>query len=138
MKKRVFWVRLFLATTVLTAIAIFFFSSQPGEKSAELSDGITLTVAQAVKPNYVRLPPVEKQTFLESLSLIVRKCAHFSEFALLGLNVMCLLRLRRREGGMPPSLPLAAWGIATLYAGTDVLLAALCLTLLARRINALE
>ena len=165
MKKRRFWVRLFLILSIATAAAIFFFSSQPGENSAELSDGVTLLVANVIRPDLQKLSAAERQRFLESLSLIVRKCAHFSEFALLGLNVMCFLRLRRRQRGIPASLPCAAWGIATLYAGTDelhqmfveargpalldvgidsagalsgVLVAVLLLTLLSRKIEALE
>lgn len=165
MNKRSFWTRFFLVMTVLTAAAIFFFSSQPGEESSELSDGVTLTVVRIIRPDYASLPPDERQAFLESLGLIVRKCAHFSEFALLGLNVMCLFRLRRRTPGIPRPMPLAAWGASTLYAATDelhqmfvdargpafldvgidsagaltgVLLAVLGLSLLSGRIDALE
>ena len=163
-RTRTFWARFFLVMTILTAIAIFLFSSQPGEDSAQLSEGVTLTVARVVKPSFERLSPVEKLSFMEQLGLIVRKCAHFSEFALLGLNLLGYIRMKRPETPLRAAL-LTAWGLATLYAGTDelhqmfvdqrgpaildvgidsagaltgVLMMALALYLLARKIKALR
>ena len=116
MKARRYPALFFLVMTLLTAAAIFFFSSQPGEDSSALSDGIALEVAQLVKPDFKSLPPEEQLAFMDALGLVVRKCAHFTEFALLGFNLLGWLRLKRR----PPRQPVpAAWGIATLYAGTD-------------------
>ena len=120
MKNRAFWTRFFLAASILTAALIFFFSAQQGPDSAELSGDVTLTVARIVRPDYTRLPPVQRQSFLESLGLIVRKCAHFSEFALLAFNLACWLRLKFYEKGRAFALP-RAWLIATLYAVTDEL-----------------
>ena len=119
-RTRTFWARFFLVMTILTAIAIFLFSSQSGEDSAQLSEGVTLTVARVVKPGFERLSPVEKLSFMEQLGLIVRKCAHFSEFALLGLNLLGYIRMKRPETPLRAAL-LTAWGLATLYAGTDEL-----------------
>ncbi len=164
LKTRAFWARFFLVMTILTAIAIFCLSAQPGEDSAQLSEGVTLTVARVVRPGFEQLPPPERLSFMEHLGLIVRKCAHFSEFALLGLNLLGLLRMRRPDRPFPALMPIA-WGVATLYAGTDelhqmfvdqrgpaildvgidsagaltgVLVMALALTLLARKIKALR
>ncbi len=118
MKHRTFWTRFFLAAAILTAALIFYFSTQAGPESAELSDGVTLAVAKVVRPNYEALPSVQRLSFLETLSLIVRKCAHFGEFALLAFNLMGWLRLRRWERPRVAALPWA-WLIATLYAATD-------------------
>ena len=108
----------FLVMTLLTAAAIFFFSAQPGEDSSALSDGIALEVARLVKPDFKSLPTEEQLAFMDALGLVVRKCAHFTEFALLGFNLLGWLRLKRR----PPRYPVpAAWCIATLYAGSDEL-----------------
>ncbi|MDO4867174.1 MAG: VanZ family protein [Clostridia bacterium] len=120
MKNRLFWRCFFLVAALLTAVLIFFFSSQDGEESSELSDGVTLEVAQIVRPDYKSLPRVEQQSYLESLGGVVRKCAHFCEFALLAFNLMFTFSLRRDDGRLRPSIPIA-WGIATLYAGTDEL-----------------
>ncbi len=120
MKNRVFWSRFFLAASILTAIAIFCFSAQSGPDSAELSEGVTLTVARVVRPGFDELPAPEKLSFMDQLGLVVRKCAHFSEFALLAFNLACWLRLRRMDRPRAAAL-LPAWVIATLYAGTDEL-----------------
>ena len=120
MKHRVFWTRFFLAASILTAILIFCFSAQQGPDSSALSDGVTLTVAKLLRPGFDALPLAERLSFMERLGLIVRKCAHFSEFALLGFNLACWLRLRFPE--KPRCFaPTRAWLIATLYAATDEL-----------------
>ena len=120
MKYRTFWTRFFLAASIATAIAIFCFSAQQGPDSAELSDGVTLFVARLLRPGFDALPMAEKLDYMEKLGHIVRKCAHFSEFALLAFNLACWLRLKRPEKPRAAALP-PAWLIATLYAGTDEL-----------------
>lgn len=120
MKQRRFWKGFFLAATLLTACLIFFFSAQQGPDSAQLSEGVTLQVARVVKPDYPSLPAPARQSFLSQLGLVIRKLAHFSEFALLGLNLTAYLNLRRPDRS-PLRLAPAAWGVATLYACTDEL-----------------
>lgn len=120
MKHRTFWTRFFLVAALATAALIFFFSAQQGPDSAALSDDVTLQVAKLIKPNLDAMPITQRASFLKQLSAIVRKCAHFGEFALLGFNLLCWLRLRRWEKPARAAL-LPAWGIATLYACTDEL-----------------
>ena len=120
MKHRIFWTRFFLIATLATAALIFFFSAQQGSDSAALSDGVTLQVAKLIKPGFNDLPASQKRSILKQLSAVVRKCAHFGEFALLSFNLLCWLRLRRWEKPARAAF-LPAWGIATLYAGTDEL-----------------
>ena len=50
------------------------------------------------------------------MSLIVRKCAHFSEYAVLGVLTCCCVRARRRETGR---LPLPAGLLAALVPVVD-------------------
>ena len=119
-RTRTFWARFFLVMTILTAIAIFLFSSQSAQDSTQVSDSITATVANIVRPDYTSLPADRRQSFLGVLSVIIRKCAHFSEFALLGLNLLGYIRMKRPETPLRAAL-LTAWGLATLYAGTDEL-----------------
>lgn len=120
MKNRSFWTRFFLVASLLAAVLIFFFSAQEGPESAELSQGVTLQVAKVVCPDYPKLPKAQQRSFLQELGLVVRKCAHFSEYALLGFCLAAYLRLKRWEKPRLTALPLA-WGIATLYACTDEL-----------------
>ena len=120
MKTRVFWARFFLVAALATAVMIFCFSAQQGPESAELSEGVTKEVAKVVKPNYKILPPAAQRSFLMQLGAVVRKCAHFGEFALLGFNIMAWLCLSRPDKSPAASAP-PAWLAATLYAGTDEL-----------------
>lgn len=120
MRNRKFWSRFFLVASILTAALIFWFSAQKGVDSQSLSDGITVRVARVVRPGYTRLSAEEQRSYLELLSTVIRKNAHFCEFALLGFNLACYLRLRRRETAARRAV-LLAWGIATLYAASDEL-----------------
>ena len=120
MKHRAFWVRFFLVASLLTAALIFWFSTQEGVESQALSDGVTLQAARIVKPDFEQLPPDTRMSFLETVSYVVRKCAHFLEFTLLGFNLTGLYRAWRWE-----KKPLNALGLAlltgALYAATDEL-----------------
>ncbi len=119
-RTRTFWDRFFLVMTILTAIGIFLFSSQSAQDSTQVSDSITATVANIVRPDYTSLPADRRQSFLGVLSVIIRKCAHFSEFTLLGFNLTGFLCLRRLKTPFRTAMP-TAWGLATLYACTDEL-----------------
>ena len=114
------WAWLFLVAALATAVMIFCFSAQQAEDSQALSDGVTLEVAKVVRADFPRLPAAERASLLTTLGRIVRKCAHFLEFALLGFNLTCWLRLRSASV-RPLGAAVPGWGIATLYAATDEL-----------------
>lgn len=118
MKHRAFWVRFFLIASLLTAAAIFWFSAQQGADSQSMSDGITIQAARFMKPDFDRLSPDARLSFLETVSYVVRKCAHFLEYALLGFNLMGFYRLWRWEKKPLNTLGLS-WLTGTLYAATD-------------------
>lgn len=66
---------------LLIMAAIFYFSQQRGEESSELSDGVVAALTQS------RLFSLWSKLFGDNTDLatkIVRKTAHFSEYALLG------------------------------------------------------
>ena len=111
------WLRLMLWLAVLaTAGMIFWFSAQNGAASSQLSGGITEKVVEAVEPDYDSLPEPEQQTLFDAVQFAVRKSAHFSEYALLGLllRLLCASYALRRGG-------LVAWLCGTGYAATDEL-----------------
>lgn len=104
------------AAVILTAAMIFIFSSESGEDSAETSDALTMAVIRLFDTGYEQREAEEQADIYEFASLVVRKCAHFSEFALLGLFLRWLFASytdRHRS--------MAAWGIGTAYAVTDEL-----------------
>lgn len=120
MRHRAFWVRFFLVASLATAAMIFWFSAQKGVSSQAMSDGVTLRAARIVRPDFEQLPPETRQSFLESLSVVIRKSAHFLEFALLGFNLAGFYRLRRQDRPSRAALG-ASWLTGTLYAITDEL-----------------
>lgn len=115
MKNR--WVRRLLWAAVLTTAAlIFLFSCQNGDESLQTSGHVVDWIMNWIDPDFAQRPVEEQQARLDLCSLVVRKGAHFSEYALLGA-LLCLLcrSYGRRHAG------LLAWLTGAVYAGTDEL-----------------
>ena len=90
---------------------IFYLSAQHAEQSANLSGGITDTVKVLVD----RVAP-NSNVNIESVSIFVRKNAHFFAYLLLGMLSLNALRKSRVENRK--SLVLA-FAISVLYAISD-------------------
>ena len=68
--------------TLCWVALIFSFSLQPADASSQVSSGLLRTLLETFLPGLVeRLSAAQ----LEMLELFVRKCAHFTEFAILGV-----------------------------------------------------
>ena len=111
------WVR--ILTTLLTVgmmTLIFCFSMEPAEMSDATSGKISESVADLIRPEWRSLPEPERTEYYNSVQFSVRKCAHFTEFALLGVSLRLCLEswLGKRKG-----LTLPAWLGGTVYAMTD-------------------
>ena len=111
-------VLLTLIPVLAVMIMIFRFSSQTGEESGALSDRITVFVISAVRPDYDARDAAGQALLFGRVSHLVRKAAHFSEFAALGFFLLghfralgCKTALRR------PALWALAVGV--LYAVSD-------------------
>ncbi len=106
------------ALTLAVMVLIFRFSMEPAEQSDNTSGQISRKVIAVLYPDYERKAPEEQQEIYDSVQHSVRKAAHFTEYAVLGLMIRLCLEswLGRRRG-----LFCAAWGTGTLYAGTDEL-----------------
>lgn len=61
---------------------IFAFSSSNGEESLEQSDEVIIKVVDVVKSDATK---EEKEVIVEDYTFIVRKCAHFFEYLVLGV-----------------------------------------------------
>lgn len=105
-----------LLAVIAVAVMIFLFSAQEGEDSAELSKGMTLWLLSVLVPGFRDFTDAQKLAYLARFGHVVRKGAHFSEYALLAFTLAVHLHyvISRR-------IALKSWGIATLYAGTDEL-----------------
>ncbi len=113
------WIRkhsigLSLIPVVLMMAVIFCFSAQPGDDSGALSGGITRWLLSL----FVRDPDSLPQETLYWLGFLIRKAAHFSEYALLGFFLM--LHIHQIDLKIPVKCPwLWAWTVGAAYAVTD-------------------
>ncbi len=107
-----------LVPVILVMVMIFCFSAQQGETSGALSGRMTRWVIGIFDSDFGNRPIDQQESIVQTLSFILRKGAHFSEFALLGFFLM--LHIRQLQTRVPVVLPwLWAWGIGTLYAVSD-------------------
>ncbi len=109
-----------LIPVVLMMAVIFTFSAQNGETSGALSGGITRWVLCTVVPDWEHLTVMEQEKLLGIVGLVIRKLAHFSEYALLGFFLMLHIQQVKTRVHLP--LPwLLAWAVGTVYAASDEL-----------------
>ena len=97
------WVR--IVSTMMTLgimVMIFLFSTEPAEQSDATSGQIAAWVADCLRPEWRNYDPEEKQAYYNEVQHVVRKCAHFTEFALLGFSLRFCLESwlgQERKGG---------------------------------------
>ena len=107
-----------LVAVIVVAGMIFFFSAQDGQESSKLSARVTAFFARLLMPDFDLLTPEARNALIERWGLVIRKLAHFSEYALLSVTLVIYLKcagiIRTRL-----TLALAAWVASALYACTD-------------------
>ena len=107
-----------LCCLMVTMVAIFLFSAQSAQDSSKLSGRIVTVVIRLVMPSYDSLPFLEQQQIKEKVSFIVRKIAHFTEFATLGfflvLHLFCAYKKLKLSYNA-----VFSWVGGTFYAVTD-------------------
>ena len=104
------------ALVMVLAVLIFFFSSMDGPESMKMSNGLTYWFIHLFHPDYDSLVPAKQKEIYKLFVVIVRKAAHFTEFAAFGASLTLLLHEHRARRSV-----LWAWLAGTLYAGTDEL-----------------
>ena len=92
---------------------IFAFSAMPGEESGDTSGALLMFVAGAME-KLGHLPFSADQ--LAVLHHVIRKIAHFTEFAILGVTTVIALYNKNRSRSCNYLLPII---IAVLYACSD-------------------
>ena len=112
--------RFFLAAAILWMAVIFLFSSRDGDSSTVDSYRAGEIIGEVFVEGYRDWTPGRKLAFLEEIDHVVRKTAHFSEYALLAMLFFGALlpslsqRSRFRHYGL-------SWLFTALYAMTDEL-----------------
>ena len=133
------WRKIFLVMMLLWMAGIFAFSSRSGDESAEDSYLVGTMVGDIFVPGFDEWSAEKQQAFAEKIDHPVRKTAHATEYAILGLLAAGVsipeVVGRRDEKTMSEEVGysrttkseyakirrelLIPWGIAALYAATD-------------------
>ena len=91
---------IFTIMTFLWVAVIFLFSLQPGEVSGDISGSLLQKVLEWFAPGVFEQLETMPQEELEFWHMILRKCAHFTEFAVLGvLSGLTLLQTKVKRHG---------------------------------------
>lgn len=101
---------------------IFIFSMDTGDESDSKSSRVTRLILSIVIKGFDDMSESEKEALIEKHSFIVRKLAHFSEYAALGFMVFgsfytSNLTINKKRGVMV----ILSWLLSTIYASTDEL-----------------
>ena len=110
-----------LATTLLTVlmmVVIFLFSAETAEESDLTSGFFARILIRVFCPGFNELNEAEQQVVYDQYQTVIRKCAHFTEYLLLGLLLRLCYMSWFGDRGAPGIL---SWVTGALYAGTDEL-----------------
>lgn len=77
---------IFAILTIMTFTIIFIFSSQNGEKSGSTSRGFTRKIIEILQIDK-NMEEEKKELLIENCQYIVRKLAHFTIYAIAGINM---------------------------------------------------
>lgn len=101
---------------IAVAIAIFSFSAQDGPESSAVSNAVAEIIIDVIDPDYEALADTDRVSIFAFVKKLVRKGAHFCEFAALGFFIRML------TGSYGLRHPTRwAWLAGALYACTDEL-----------------
>ena len=78
-------------TTIGVMILIFSFSAQNSEESSEISRGVTVQIAEVIA-SLTRLPQKAKLDLISDMHNIIRKIAHFTIYASLGVSSFVMFK----------------------------------------------
>lgn len=100
----------FLVLSLLWMVLIFYMSSQPADESTQTSLRAGRAVCTVFVPGYRKLPEDQKTGLARKIDHPVRKTAHATEYAVLGILVFQVFRKKRYRKSLLT---------AACYAATD-------------------
>lgn len=109
----IFWIVL-----VFWMAFIFYMSAQTGSESARMSSPFAVRAAEILVPGYEEMTDEQQQAAVYKVEAIIRKTAHFTEYAILGFFAYLVVQLYISNRIKALFL---AWGCSTLYAASDEL-----------------
>ena len=115
------WVRvLTTALTICVMAMIFAFSKQDADRSDHTSGFFSCAIISVLYRDYAMQTTDKQQEIYDNVQFVVRKCAHFSEYTLLGFVLrLCLESWFGHRKKKRYSLMLPAFLCGALYAGSD-------------------
>lgn len=109
MKKMIFPLLTFLWMAV-----IFSFSANPAEESTQISRSVGRMIGEICISEFQEWPKERQDVFAERIDYPVRKCAHASEYAILGILLwLSISEIAEKKMG------LYAFVTGTIYAASD-------------------
>lgn len=106
------------ATVILWMGVIFLFSAQTGNDSGSTSGGIVRWLVNFFHPHFSQMPEDQQMGILVLWHTLIRKGAHFSEYAILGALLCNALRTYNLARSLRWLIPVAG---SALYAISDEL-----------------
>ena len=99
---------------VLWMCVIFTFSSQEATESKKTSGKTLIKIASTISKDFKKLPPKKQMKKVEPYQNVIRKVAHLTEYAVLGILSYIAFLLHKKK-----KLVLSATTLCFLYAITD-------------------
>ena len=88
---------IYITITFIWIAVIFSFSLQPGDTSSQISSGFGKWLIEVFMPGLLEAIEFMSTEVLERMHYLLRKCAHFSEYFVLGILMrMTILQTRIR------------------------------------------
>ncbi|MCR4645879.1 MAG: VanZ family protein [Oscillospiraceae bacterium] len=109
-----YWHFIFPLLMLALMVFIFCMSAQPADDSTVTSSRFATFAARHMLTNFREFDAADQEKIISGLTLVVRKGAHFSEYALLAF--LCYLWLHRMKAGA-----LLAFLASAVYSVTDEL-----------------
>lgn len=107
---------IFTLMVILWMAIIFSFSAQPADESEQMSLSVGHVAGLFFADGYEDWPQERQDAFAERIDHVVRKAAHFTEYAVLGVLLALMYRAYGHKG---KRLFLLSAGTGSLYAATD-------------------
>ncbi len=101
---------------VIMMCLIFMFSLQNGDKSSDTSGKVCYAVASVTVDDFSAMQKSQQQIIVEMMQHAVRKTAHFTEYALLGVSFLLPLGGKFKNSLTAPAIAVL---LSAAYACTD-------------------
>ena len=80
--------KIYITLTIVWTIIIFSFSLQPADTSSQVSSGFGRWLIEVFAPNFIDEFESMPEEQLAYIHFLLRKCAHFTEYFILGVLVL--------------------------------------------------